>query len=538
MQEVLEQQHQHDVDAQHPGQHRQAEAREQLAHHLGVADLDHLDAGRQLPDRRQLLNRCRDIAQRQPRQLDLEVDVARAVVTVDQRGTASEFQRGDLRQHHRAAGAGNGKASEQRQVLARRRVELHDDRNLSLGQVELGQRHIVIAGGGNTQCLAYRSAGHAEVGRLRKVGTHHDLGSYQARAGSHAAQAGNRPQVFLNGQRGGLQRQRVLGSEHQNVFFSGAAEPDPAANARQGLERRTDRIFDSLLAWPLVALVEQNRERRLARLGGALHRERVAARAAATHRGVDTLHMRHAGYQPPRVLGCGFGLEQRCARRQLQIDLGLRVVVGWYEAGRQQRDQRHRAEEEQGRCGHGAQAVRQTPARADHVHPQPEGVPRRANDGLEHIGRHHRRENTRHQQRRDDCQGCSPAKLLEKLPRDAAHERGGQEHRHQGEGGGDHRQPDLIGGLHRRLVWCLSHAQVAHDVLDLDDRVVDQNADHQRQRQQSDHVDAETQKVHPDESRDHRQRQRHRRHQGCTPVAQEQPHHQHRQHRTFKQQVH
>ena len=36
--EVLEQQHQHDVDAQHAGQHRQAEAREQLAHRLGVAD--------------------------------------------------------------------------------------------------------------------------------------------------------------------------------------------------------------------------------------------------------------------------------------------------------------------------------------------------------------------------------------------------------------------------------------------------------------------------------------------------------------------
>ena len=48
VQEVLEQQHQHDVDAQHAGQHRQAEAGEQLAHHLGVADLGHAHAGRQV----------------------------------------------------------------------------------------------------------------------------------------------------------------------------------------------------------------------------------------------------------------------------------------------------------------------------------------------------------------------------------------------------------------------------------------------------------------------------------------------------------
>ena len=44
MQERLEQQHQHDVDAQHAGQHGQAEAGEQLALHFGVADLEHLHA--------------------------------------------------------------------------------------------------------------------------------------------------------------------------------------------------------------------------------------------------------------------------------------------------------------------------------------------------------------------------------------------------------------------------------------------------------------------------------------------------------------
>ena len=74
--EVLEQQHQHDVDAQHAGQHREAEAREQLAHHLGVADRRLDDAGRQVLQARQRQHLLLDLAQRLLVQLDLEVDVA------------------------------------------------------------------------------------------------------------------------------------------------------------------------------------------------------------------------------------------------------------------------------------------------------------------------------------------------------------------------------------------------------------------------------------------------------------------------------
>ena len=51
-------------------------------------------------------------------------------------------------------------------------------------------------------------------------------------------------------------------------------------------------------------------------------------------------------------------------------------------------------------------------------------------------------------------------------------------------------------------------------------------------------LDREAQQVHADEGRDHRQRQRHGRHDGRAPVAQEQPDHQHRQDRAFVQQVH
>jgi hypothetical protein len=46
--EIAEQQDQHDVDAQHAGQHGQAEAGEQFAHRLGVADRRLHHAGRQV----------------------------------------------------------------------------------------------------------------------------------------------------------------------------------------------------------------------------------------------------------------------------------------------------------------------------------------------------------------------------------------------------------------------------------------------------------------------------------------------------------
>ena len=79
---------------------------------------------------------------------------------------------------------------------------------------------------------------------------------------------------------------------------------------------------------------------------------------------------------------------------------------------------------------------------------------------------------------------------------------------------------------------------MAHDVLDFHNRVIHQNTHHQRQRQQGDDVDRKTQQVHTDECRNHRHRQRHSRHKRGTPVAQEQPHHQHRQRSPFVQQMH
>ena len=55
--------------------------------------------------------------------------------------------------------------------------------------------------------------------------------------------------------------------------------------------------------------------------------------------------------------------------------------------------------------------------------------------------------------------------------------------------------------------WSLPMRDVAHDVLAHDDRVVDQQADAQRQRHHRHEVQREAERVDGDERRDHRDRQ-------------------------------
>ena len=52
----------------------------------------------------------------------------------------------------------------------------------------------------------------------------------------------------------------------------------------------------------------------------------------------------------------------------------------------------------------------------------------------------------------------------------------GDEHRDDRQADGDDREADFVGRLERRLVGRFAHPDVADDVLDLDDGVVDQNA--------------------------------------------------------------
>ncbi len=156
----------------------------------------------------------------------------------------------------------------------------------------------------------------------------------------------------------------------------------------------------------------------------------------------------------------------------------------------------------------------------------------------ERVGGHHRRQQPRHRERGEHRHGRGHAELPEELAGHASHEGRRQENRHQREAGGDHREADLVGGLHGRLERPLPAPEVAHDVLDLDDGVVDEDADDQRERQQRQDVEAEAQIVHRREGRYDGQRQGGRRDQRGAPVPQEPPDHDHGEHRALVEQLH
>ncbi len=116
--------------------------------------------------------------------------------------------------------------------------------------------------------------------------------------------------------------------------------------------------------------------------------------------------------------------------------------------------------------------------------------------GSQRIRRDDRRDEPRDEQREEHRRGHRQAELDEVLPGDAAHEADGQEDGDDRHGAGDHRETDLVGRIERRLEAALAHAHVAHDVLDLDDRIVDQDAGDQRQREQAHLVQRESHPLH------------------------------------------
>ena len=58
------------------------------------------------------------------------------------------------------------------------------------------------------------------------------------------------------------------------------------------------------------------------------------------------------------------------------------------------------------------------------------------------------------------------------------------------------RQADLVSPFQGRMIGSLAAHDALFDVLDLDDRVVNEDPDHQGQRQQGDHVERKAQQGH------------------------------------------
>jgi len=126
--------------------------------------------------------------------------------------------------------------------------------------------------------------------------------------------------------------------------------------------------------------------------------------------------------------------------------------------------------------------------------------------GLQEIGSYHRRYHPRdseaHQHRHDN----SDPEILEKLAGNAWHQPYRQENSDDAEGGRDNREADFICGVNGGLIGGFTHAHMAHDILDLDNGIIDKDTRHQTQGKQGEKVEIESEQIHEPEGRDGRKR--------------------------------
>jgi hypothetical protein len=142
-------------------------------------------------------------------------------------------------------------------------------------------------------------------------------------------------------------------------------------------------------------------------------------------------------------------------------------------------------------------------------------------DRLQESRTQHRRQGQRHDARDQDGEGDDQAELVEHAADNAAHEQHRNEHGDQRQRHRDDGETDFLGALEGGLHRLLARLDVAHDVLEHDDGVVDHEAHGERQRQQGDVVDRMAADIHAGKSADDRDRQRDGRDQRRPEAAQE-----------------
>ena len=104
--------------------------------------------------------------------------------------------------------------------------------------------------------------------------------------------------------------------------------------------------------------------------------------------------------------------------------------------------------------------------------------------------------------------------LLEELPGDAAEERGRHEHRAQHQRNRHQRAADLFHGAQRCIAPAHAVFEMALDILDHHDRIVDHDADREHETEQGQIIDRESQRRHHRKSADQRHRDRDDRNDG------------------------
>ena len=137
-------------------------------------------------------------------------------------------------------------------------------------------------------------------------------------------------------------------------------------------------------------------------------------------------------------------------------------------------------------------------------------------------GAHDRRQRKGDDAGDGDGRGQRERELREQRPGQASLEADRHVDRHEDHGHRDDRSAELAGGRDGRQPRRHAFLQMSVEVLDDDDRVVDDEPDGQNQRQQRQQVDGVTQHQHDEERADQRQRNGYDRDQHRARVAQEQ----------------
>ena len=148
---------------------------------------------------------------------------------------------------------------------------------------------------------------------------------------------------------------------------------------------------------------------------------------------------------------------------------------------------------------------------------------------VEQQGAHCRTERQRQKERDGGGGGDRDGELAIELPRDAADERRRDEDGQQHQGDGDQRRSHLVHGDARGLQRAQALLQLALDVLDHDDGVVDDDADGQHQAEQRQHVEGEAEGLHHHARADQRHGDGDDRNDRSAPGLEEQQHDQHHQ---------
>ena len=135
---------------------------------------------------------------------------------------------------------------------------------------------------------------------------------------------------------------------------------------------------------------------------------------------------------------------------------------------------------------------------------------------------HHRRQRQRDEARHQHRGRHRHGEFAEQAADDAGHEQERDEHGDQRNRDRYDGEADLAGALDGRLERAIALFEVAHDVFDHHDRVVDHEADRDGEPHEREIVEAVAERVHHAEGCDQRQRHHDARDHGRPEIAQEQ----------------